>query len=155
MDSFALGGKNPVISVGLQQLDEGMPVPRYAHDGDAGMDLRVTSTVTLLPHETRLVGTGFAMSIPHGYYGAIVPRSGMATKHGVTVANTPGTVDENYRGEVKLALHNLGNVPVTVERGERVAQIIFKCYEQAEFALMDVLDDTDRGEGGFGSSGRD
>lgn len=141
-------------TVKVKRLDDGIPTPKYAKAGDAGMDLRVTETVTVNPHETVLVGTGVAMAIPDGFFGDVRPRSGTATKRGITVANTPGTIDGSFRGEIKLALHNIGTRPQTIERGERVAQILFLPVATATLVTVDELDSTERGSGSFGSSGR-
>lgn len=135
------------------KLTDGAPLPRHARPGDAGMDLTTRETVEIAPQGTVLVGTGVAMAIPDGYYGTIVPRSGMASKKGVTIVNTPGTIDSGYRGEIKLPLYNAGHEMVTVERGERVAQIIIQSHETVECVTVDELSDTSRGASGFGSSG--
>lgn len=135
------------------KLTDGAPMPRHAKPGDAGMDLTTRETVEIAPQGTVKVGTGVAMEIPEGYYGAVVPRSGMATGRGVTIVNTPGTIDSGYRGEIKLPLYNAGHELVTVERGERVAQIIIKRHETVECVEADELSETERGSGGFGSTG--
>lgn len=135
------------------KITDGAPMPRYAKPGDVGMDLTSRQTVEIAPHGTIKVGTGVAFEFPEGVYGCVVPRSGMAYKRGVTIANTPGTVDNQYRGEVFLPLHNIGNETVVVERGERVAQIIFKRYVEVECVEADELSETERGATGFGSSG--
>lgn len=142
-----------MIDVKVERIDSGIPMPSYAYDGDAGMDLRSTEYVEVKPNERVLVGTGLRMAIPRGYYAAIVPRSGMAFKHGITVVNTPGTIDSKYRGEVKVAIHNVGDETYFINRRDRIAQIIFKKQEEANLMEVEDLDDTDRGEGGFGSSG--
>ena len=135
------------------KLTDGAQAPRHAKVGDAGLDLTTRQTVELQPHETILVGTGVWMEIPEGFYGAVVPRSGVATNRGVTIANTPGTIDSNYRGEILLPLHNMLNHLVTVKRGERVAQIIIQRHETVTCVPVSELSETVRGEGGFGSSG--
>ena len=142
-----------MIDVKVERIDLCMPMPCYAYDGDAGMDLRSTEDVEVKPNERVLVGTGLKMAIPRGYYGAIVPRSGMAFKHGITVVNTPGTIDSKYRGEVKVAIYNVDDEPYFINRGDRIAQIVFKKHEHANLLEVEDLDDTGRGEGGFGSSG--
>lgn len=134
-------------------LTDGAPLPYHAKYGDAGMDLTSRETVDIAPQGTVMVGTGVAMAIPDGYYGAVVPRSGMASKRGVTIVNTPGTIDSGYRGEIKLPLYNAGHEMVTVERGERVAQIIIQRHETVECVVVDELSETSRGDGGFGSTG--
>lgn len=135
------------------RLTDGAPLPRHARPGDAGMDLTSRQTVEIAPQGTVMVGTGVAMEIPGGCYGAVVPRSGMAAKRGITIANTPGTIDSGYRGEIMLPLHNLGHEVAVVERGERVAQIIVQRHETCECVEADGLSGTERGDGGFGSTG--
>lgn len=140
-------------TVNYVALDKEYGHPSYAHDGDAGMDLCITENVTIEPFRTVLVGTGVAMAIPDGFYGDLRPRSGMATKRGVTLANTPGTLDSTYRGEIKVALHNMTPETVTVRRGERVAQLLIKTVAKATMVEVSDLDKTERGDGGFGSTG--
>ena len=141
-------------TVRVKRLDKDAPMPEQAHDGDAGFDLCSMDTVEIAPQGTVKVHTGIAVAIPKGFEGTIRPRSGMATKRGVTLANTPSTIDSGYRGEVFLALYNLGHDVVTVERGERVAQMLIKVQPETTFVEVDDFDDTtDRGSGGFGSSG--
>jgi len=154
------------------RLTDGAPLPRHAKPGDAGMDLTTRQTVEIAPGGTVMVGTGVWMEIPDGYYGSVVPRSGMASKRGITIANAPGTIDSGYRGEIMLPLHNIASAlkwvkdangytahyepnhdMAVVERGERVAQIIIKRYETCECVEVEELSETERGEGGFGSSG--
>ena len=135
------------------KLTDGAPMPRYAKPGDVGMDLTSRQTVEIAPQGTVMVGTGVAFEFPEGVYGCVVPRSGMAAKRGVTIANTPGTVDNQYRGEVFLPLYNIGHDMAVVERDERVAQIIFKRYVEVECVEADELSETERGATGFGSSG--
>lgn len=154
------------------KLTDGAPMPKHAKPGDAGMDLTSRQTVEIAPGGTVMVGTGVWMEIPDGYFGQIVPRSGMASKRGITIANAPGTIDSGYRGEIMLPLHNMASaltwvpdadgmtshyVPnhnmAVVERGERVAQIIIKPYETCECVEVEELSETERGGGGFGSSG--
>ena len=134
-------------------LTDGAPLPAHVKAGDAGMDLTSRETVDIMPQGTVMVGTGVAMEIPEGYYGQVVPRSGMASKRGVTIANTPGTIDSSYRGEIMLPIYNLGHEMVTVERGERVAQIIIQRHETCECVEAVELSETDRGADGFGSTG--
>ena len=153
------------------KLTDGAPLPKHTRPGDAGMDLTSRQTVEIAPGGTVMVGTGVWMEIPEGYYGEIVPRSGMAAKRGITIADTPGTIDSNYRGEIMLPLHNIApsmmwlgcsddtsrwerNTDVAlVERGERVAQIIIKRYEDCECVEVEELSETERAANGFGSSG--
>lgn len=139
--------------VEVKRTNPDAPMPKLAREGDAGFDLCTMETVTIAPHETVLVGTGIAMAIPKFFEGTIRPRSGMAAKRGVTLANTPSTIDSNYRGEIMLPLHNITNEPATVEKGERVAQLLIKVQPVPMFVEVDELDDTERGDQGFGSSG--
>ena len=129
-------------------------LPTYAFEGDAGLDLRANEDVTLAPHERRLVSTGLAVAIPEGYAGFVQPRSGLALKQGLSMANTPGLVDSHYRGELKVCAVNLDDeraIPIT--RGERIAQLVIQRVPVVSLVEVDELDETDRGAGGFGSSG--
>ena len=138
----------------LQQLDPELPVPSYAHPGDAGADLFSRDTVTIAPGGRLLVPTGIAIALPAGYVALVHPRSGLAAKQGITVLNAPGTVDAGYRGEVKVILHNTDpHQEVTINRGDRIAQLVIQEYVQARFVVADQLPGSDRGQGGFGSSG--
>jgi dUTP pyrophosphatase len=130
-------------------------VPRYAHGPaeDAGMDLHAVEAATLGPGETRLVPTGLAIELPPGYEAQIRPRSGLALKHGITLPNSPATIDPGYRGELRVILHNFGREPFAIEPGERIAQMVIARYEAVEWEEGD-LNHSRRGEGGFGSSGR-
>lgn len=130
-------------------------MPAYATDGAAGMDVRasIDEPITLMPLQRVLVPTGLYMSIPQGYECQVRPRSGLAAKHGVTVANAPGTVDSDYRGEVKVILVNLSDTPFVINDGERIAQLVFARHERVEWDVVESLDQTDRGEGGFGHTG--
>ena len=131
------------------------PLPKYATPQSAGMDLRanIEEAFTLKPLERKLVPTGLFISLPEGYEAQVRPRSGLALKHGITVLNTPGTVDADYRGEVGVVLVNLSNEPFTVEPGERIAQMVIAKHEQADFVVVDELDETERGAGGYGHTG--
>ena len=140
-------------TVHVKRTNPDAPMPKFARSGDAGVDLTTMETVTIAPHETVLVGTGIAMAIPKLFEGTIRPRSGMAAKRGVTLANTPSTIDSNYRGEIMLPLHNITNESVTVEKGERVAQLLIKVQPVPMFVEVDELDETERGTSNFGSSG--
>ena len=133
----------------------GRELPSYATPLSAGVDLRaaLSAPVELKPLERTLVPTGLYMQIPEGYEGQVRPRSGLAAKHGITVLNTPGTIDADYRGEIKVILVNLSQVPFTIEPGERIAQMVFARCEQATLVSVDALDETSRGAGGFGSTG--
>ncbi|MEV6066095.1 dUTP diphosphatase [Nocardia sp. NPDC052001] len=140
--------------ISLLRLDAGMPVPTRAHEGDAGVDLCTTEDVIIEPGERVLVGTGIAIALPIGTVGLIHPRSGLAAKHGLSVVNTPGTVDAGYRGEIKVCLinHDL-RTPIELRRGDRIAQLLVQRVELVDFAEVDTLDETERGAGGYGSSG--
>ena len=131
------------------------PLPAYATSQSAGMDVRasIDTPLTILPMQRVIVPTGLYLSIPQGYECQVRPRSGLAAKFGVTVANAPGTIDSDYRGEVKVILVNLSDVPFVINDGERVAQLVFARHEHVAFTEVDSLDDTDRGEGGFGHTG--
>ena len=133
----------------------GRELPAYATPLSAGVDLRAAleETVVLPPLGRALIPTGLFLAIPAGYEGQVRPRSGLAAKHGVTVLNTPGTVDADYRGEVKVILVNLSDTPFTIEPGERIAQMVFARCEQAQLEEVESLDETQRGAGGFGSTG--
>ncbi len=132
----------------------GLPLPAYATAGAAGMDVVAAEDLTLAPGKREAVATGFAMAIPPGYEVQVRPRSGLALKHGITCLNTPGTIDSDYRGEVKVILANLGEEDFLVRRGERIAQLVPAPVLQATLDECEALDDTDRGAGGFGSTGR-
>ena len=133
---------------------EGLPLPAYASQHAAGLDVVAAETLTLAPGERHAVATGFAIAIPHGYEIQVRPRSGLALKHGLSVLNTPGTIDSDYRGEVKVILANLGAEPFEIVRGERIAQLVPAPVLRARFELVEYLDQTGRGTGGFGSTGR-
>jgi len=144
------------IRIALKRLPhgEGLPLPSYATEHAAGMDVVAAEDVTLRPGWRHAVATGFAIAIPEGYEVQVRPRSGLALKHGITCLNTPGTIDADYRGEVKVILANLGTAPVEIARGERIAQLVPAPVQRAVFAEVEALDDTARGAGGFGSTGR-
>jgi dUTP pyrophosphatase len=132
------------------------PLPHYGTEASAGVDLRanITESITLKPLERTLIKTGLFIELPVGYEAQVRPRSGLAYKHGLTVLNTPGTIDADYRGEIGVILVNLSNEDFTIENGERVAQMVIAKHEQAEWNLVEELSDTDRGAGGFGSTGK-
>ncbi|APT86979.1 dUTP diphosphatase [Corynebacterium flavescens] len=138
----------------LKRLDKGLPLPQRAHRGDAGADLYAAQDLTLAPGERALVGTGIAIALPLGTVGLVHPRSGLAAKHGLSVVNTPGTIDADYRGEIKVCLinHDL-HQPIEITRGMRIAQLVIQRVELVDFAEVDDLDDTERGAGGYGSTG--
>lgn len=133
---------------------DGLPLPAYATGGAAGMDVVAAEALTLKPGERHAVATGFAMAIPSGYEVQVRPRSGLALKHGVTCLNTPGTIDSDYRGEVKIILANLGSEPFGISRGDRIAQLVAAPVQRAVLSEVTSLDETARGHGGFGSTGR-
>jgi dUTP pyrophosphatase len=142
------------LRIDLQLLDAGMSAPAYAHAGDAGADLCSTIDFVLEPFERRTVPTGIAIALPIGYAAFVHPRSGLSSKHGVTVVNAPGTIDAGYRGEIKVPLINLdAKTPLQISRGDRIAQLVIQQIAQADFTVVDTLDDSDRGSGGFGSTG--
>lgn len=128
-------------------------LPVYATDGSAGADLKSTVDYRILPGETRLIPTGLRFAIPVGYEVQIRPRSGLAFKHNVTVANAPGTIDSDYRGDVMVMLHNFGRDTFVISKGDRIAQMVVAKVRRAHFEITDKLDETSRGEGGFGSTG--
>ncbi|MBM9460566.1 dUTP diphosphatase [Nocardioides sp. zg-536] len=129
-------------------------MPAYAHPGDAGADLLTTVDVTLAPGERALVPTGVAIALPLGYVGLVHPRSGLAARHGLSIVNTPGTVDAGYRGEIKVLLINLDPAePIVLKRGDRVAQLVVQRVERARFEPVDALPESVRGSGGYGSTG--
>ena len=128
-------------------------LPTYAKDGDAGADLYSLHSVNIMPGEYKLVSTGIAMAIPKDYVGLIHPRSGLAAKHGITVLNAPGTIDAGYRGEIKVLLINHGKEVYNIERAERIAQLVIQKVENVFFEPVDELPESNRGQGGFGSTG--
>lgn len=140
--------------VALQRLDPELPMPTRAHRGDAGVDLYCTTDVTLDPGERTLVGTGVAVALPQGTVGLIHPRSGLAAKHGLSIVNAPGTIDADYRGELKVCLINLDpSTPIDLPRGSRIAQLVVQKVELVDFVEVDELDTTVRGDRGHGSTG--
>lgn len=144
----------PRVSINIKRLDPSVELPRYAYSGDAGLDLRANETVDIPPHERRLVSTGLAIALPDGYAGFVQPRSGMALKHGLSIANTPGLIDAHYRGELKIIAVNLdSSETIHIEKGERIAQLVIQEVPVVDLVEVDELDETDRGTGGFGSSG--
>jgi dUTP pyrophosphatase len=151
---------SPKLVLQLKRLhpdrDGDIPLPRYMTPHAAGMDIcaAIDDTLTLPTRSIALVPTGFAIALPHGYEAQVRPRSGLAIKHGVTVINSPGTIDSDYRGEVKVGLINLGPAPYTIRRGERIAQMVIQRVAQAQVRVVVALDETQRNGGGFGSTGR-
>lgn len=142
------------MEVRIKRLDSGLPLPRYAHEGDAGLDLYAAESVTLAPFERALVPTGIAVAIPEGFAGFVQPRSGLAIRHGLSLVNTPGLIDSHYRGEIKVIAINLDpNQSITLNRGDKIAQLVIQPVVRAALVDCDELDETARGEGGFGSTG--
>jgi dUTP pyrophosphatase len=142
------------LTIQLRRLDEGVPVPAYAHPGDAGADLVTRVDATIEPGERQTLPTGIAIALPEGYAAFVHPRSGLAAKHGLTIVNAPGTVDAGYRGEIAVTLLNTDrSEPVVLRRGDRIAQLVIQRVERARFIEADELPDSVRGAGGFGSSG--
>lgn len=144
------------ITLPIKRLDPTVELPSYAYAGDAGLDLRARESVVLKPLERRLVSTGLAIAIPEGYAGFVQPRSGLALRKGLSMANTPGLIDAHYRGELKVCAVNLDSQnDIVIERGERIAQLVIQKVPVVTLTEVDELDETDRGTGGFGSSGTD
>lgn len=144
----------PVTSVQLKRLDPSLPIPTRAHFADAGVDLYAAHDCVLRPGQRALVGTGIAIALPVGTVGLVHPRSGNAFKHGLTIVNTPGTIDAQYRGEIKVCLINLDpNTDITVRKGDRIAQLLVQKVELFDFTEVSELDETERGTNGYGSTG--
>jgi dUTP pyrophosphatase len=141
------------VRVAITRLDPDLPLPRYARADDAGLDLHAARDVALEPGERALVETGVAVAIPPGWAGLVLPRSGLALRHGVTVLNAPGLVDAGYRGEIKVLLINHGRERATLQRGDRIAQFVIQSVGRAELSEVERLPASDRGAGGFGSTG--
>jgi len=141
--------------VTITRLDPEVPLPQYAHPGDAGADLVSTVDAVIAPGERVLVPTGIAMALPDGLAAFVHPRSGLALRHGLSIVNSPGTIDAGYRGEIKVLLINHDHsVPVTITRGDRIAQLVIQRVEIVEFVETDVLPESQRGSSGYGSTGR-
>jgi dUTP pyrophosphatase len=147
-------GSPVMVEIAIRRLDPGLPLPSYAHPGDAGADLHAAEDVTLAPGERRLVPTGIALALPDGYVGLVHPRSGLAARHGLSIVNAPGTIDAGYRGEVQVCLVNLDPAsPITLRRGDRIAQLVVQRVEHARFVDVADLPGSVRGAGGYGSTG--
>ena len=143
-----------MVEISIKRLDEGLPLPSYAHPGDAGADLHSAVDLTLDPGERALVPTGIALALPEGYVALVHPRSGLAARHGISIVNSPGTIDAGYRGEVKVCLVNTDpREPFSVRRGDRIAQLVIQRFETAAFVEAEDLPDSARGDGGYGSTG--
>lgn len=147
---------SPEIHIAIVRLPHGqdLPLPAYATAGAAGMDVVSAEAMTLQPGARKAIATGFSIAIPAGYEVQVRPRSGLALKNGITCLNTPGTIDSDYRGEVKIILANLSHEPFVIARGDRIAQLVPAAVQRAVLMETDTLDETDRGTGGFGSTGR-
>ena len=153
-DAASPAAASPTLQVQLKMLDPELEAPSYAHPGDAGADLRAREDVVLLPGERKLVPTGVAIALPDGFVALIHPRSGLATKHGLTIVNAPGTVDAGYRGEISVTLLNTDSTqPIELRRGDRIAQMVIQRVEHAQFIPVSELSGSVRGTGGFGSTG--
>lgn len=144
----------PKLNVPIKRLDPTVELPSYAYEGDAGLDLRANEAADIAPYQRVLIPTGLAIALPDGYAGFVQPRSGMALKQGLSIANTPGLIDAHYRGELKVIAVNLdAEKTIHIERGERIAQLVIQEVPTVDLIEVDELDETDRGAGGFGSSG--
>jgi dUTP pyrophosphatase len=141
------------VDVLITQLDPDLPLPTYSHPGDAGADLVARVETTLAPGERALIPTGIALALPAGQVALIHPRSGLAVRHGIGMVNAPGVVDAGYRGELQVLLINHGMEPVTIARGDRIAQMLIQRVERATFHVVEQLPGSHRGDGGFGSTG--
>lgn len=147
-----MSDKHPVLKI--KRLDSSIPLPSYAHPGDAGLDLYAAEDVRLKPFERKLVSTGIKVEIPYGYAGFVQPKSGRAVREGLSIVNTPGLIDSGYRGEVKVILINLDpDNEITIKKGEKIAQLVIQKVEEARVVEVDELSESSRGEGGFGSTG--
>ena len=145
---------HPDLDIAVVRLDPDLPLPSYAHPGDAGADLHTTVDITLAPGERAMVPTGLSIALPDGYVALVHPRSGLAARHGLSIVNSPGTVDAGYRGEIKVMLINHDPTEsVTLARGDRIAQLVVQKFERARFVEVGVLPDSVRGDGGYGSTG--
>lgn len=147
------------MEVKISRINTGstdLPLPKYATEGSAGMDIYadVADEFEIKPQATVMVPTGLAIALPQGYECQVRSRSGLAAKHGIFALNAPGTIDSDYRGEIKVILSNFSNEPYFIKRGERIAQLVIAKYERVDWQLADNLDETQRGEGGFGSTGK-
>ncbi|SED05178.1 deoxyuridine 5'-triphosphate nucleotidohydrolase [Nocardioides exalbidus] len=147
-------GRRVDLDIDVVRLDPDLPLPTYAHPGDAGADLHTTIDVSLAPGERALVPTGLSIALPDGYVALVHPRSGLAARHGLSIVNTPGTVDAGYRGEIKVMLINHDPAEtVALQRGDRIAQLVIQRFERARFVEVGVLPESVRGDGGYGSTG--
>lgn len=143
-----------VVELRIKRLDKELALPRYAHEGDAGLDLVASEDATLAPGHRSLIGTGISVAIPEGYAGFVQPRSGLAVRHGLSIVNTPGLIDSHYRGEIKVVVINLDpSASMEIRRGDKIAQLVIQKVERCVLVEADELDETTRGAGGFGSTG--
>ena len=144
-----------MVEIRLKLLDEGLPAPRYQHEGDAGFDLPSRLDFVLGPGERATIPTGIAVAIPPGFAGFVLPRSGLASRHGIALVNSPGLIDSGYRGEVAVVIINTDRrESFHIKRGDRIAQLVLQRIDEAAVLQVDELDETSRGAGGFGSTGR-
>ncbi len=141
------------MEIKIKKIIKEAKIPSYAHEGDAGMDLFSTDSIVLKPMERKLIPTGLSIALPLGFEAQIRPKSGLAVKHGLLVLNTPGTIDAGYRGEIKVILMNLSTEEYKIEKGSKIAQMIIAKVETAKITIVENLDNTSRGKGGFGSTG--
>ncbi|SRR5712692_5160650 len=143
-----------MIELRIKLLDDGLPMPRYQHDGDAGLDLPSRVDLVIEPGERAMVPTGIAVAIPPGYAGFVLPRSGLASRHGIALVNSPGLVDSGYRGEMSIVMINTDKrEPFHIKRGDRIAQLVIQRVEEVSIIRVEELDETSRGTSGFGSTG--
>ncbi len=146
--------ENGLVELRVRRIDDGVPLPAYQRDGDAGLDLHSAEDVVLSPGERRVIGTGIAVAIPSGYVGLTTPRSGLAARQGLSMVNAPGVIDSGYRGEIKIILINLDpRDPIELKRGDRVAQLLVVPFTSVRVVESGELPETERGEGGLGSTG--
>jgi dUTP pyrophosphatase len=144
-----------MVDIKIKLLDKSIPMPAYAHKTDAGIDLCSTVSCVLKPYERKLIPSGIKLSIPKGYAGFVQPKSGLAIKNGISLVNSPGLIDSGYRGEICIVMINLDKqMDFTIKKGDKICQLVIKKIEHANFIEVEELDDSDRGEGGFGSTGR-
>jgi len=142
-----------MLKVKIKRIKDNAVIPSYAHAGDSGVDLYSAEDYLLKPNERILVSTGIKIAVPKGYEAQVRPKSGLALNHGLSIVNTPGTIDSGYRGEVGVIAVNLGKEDIKIEKGKKIAQMVFNKVEEAEFEEVDELENTKRGAGGFGSTG--
>ena len=141
------------MQVKVKKITNDAKIPKIEHEGDAGFDIYSNEETTILPMERKLIGTGISISVPKGFEAQVRPKSGLAINHGLTLLNTPGTIDAGYRGEVKVILMNLRKKEYKIEKGKKIAQVVFNKIEEPELIEVDELDESKRGENGFGSTG--